>query len=271
MVYEIQDRVSGDILKPLLKKLCKRGEDAQLKRVLSNHYEVEIADALEKLKPKHQSEVLRMLDHERATEVVSYLEGETLVGLLKSLSEDDLKPILNRLDANDRTYLFESADAVTVQNWMLLLAEAERREAENLLSYAENSAGHLMTTGFMAIHPDWTVQDTMNYIRRHGDAAETLHTLYVVDKDSVLLDEITLRQLVMAQPSTRIESLMDHNVIKLEAGQNRDTIGLNLSLFWADARFRLRLKQRKQAPSQKGVLFGLPHDIPPCRRGCAED
>jgi magnesium transporter len=91
-----------------------------------------------------------------------------------------------------------------------------------ILGYPEDSVGRIMTPDYLTLRPDWTVQQALDHIRSRGGEAETLQAMYVVDDRGRLLDDVSLRQLVLSDPQAKIESLMDGQVVSLLATNDQE-------------------------------------------------
>jgi magnesium transporter len=104
-----------------------------------------------------------------------------------------------------------------------LLDEKERAVAVQLLGYPENSVGRFMTPEYIAVRPDWTVRQVLDYVRKHGQDKETLNLVYVVDDDGVLIDDVRMRRFLLADPEQRVRDLMDRSFTALKATDDRET------------------------------------------------
>src|SRR5690606_1267687 len=108
------------------------------------------------------------------------------------------------------------------QRLLKTLHPEELRVARTLLGYPEESIGRLMTPEYVAAKLDWTVQETLNFIRQTGAEAETITYIYIVDERGHLIDDIHLSRLVMADPGTRLKDLVEENVTVLQALDDRE-------------------------------------------------
>jgi magnesium transporter len=104
---------------------------------------------------------------------------------------------------------------------MCLLSPEERLLAQELLAYPEHSVGRLMTLDFVAVHPEWTVLQSLDYIRKHGFDRETLSMVYVTDETGRLIDDIRVRRFLLAGPEIPVKSLMDGNFVALHPHDDR--------------------------------------------------
>ena len=98
----------------------------------------------------------------------------------------------------------------------------DRIEALHLLGYEEDSVGRLMTPDFIAVKIDWTVNRVLSHIRRYGKNSETIDVVYVIDKDGVLLDDIRIREILLADPDIKIGDLTDNRLISLNVNDPQE-------------------------------------------------
>jgi magnesium transporter len=126
------------------------------------------------------------------------------------------------LDPDDRTHLFEELPGRLTQRLLNMLSPSERVEALKLLGYPENSVGRLMTSDYVAIKPDWTISRALEHVREWGKDAEIVQTIYVVDKDWHLIDDILLRTLILTPPEKKVEDIMDRKFVSLSAFQDQE-------------------------------------------------
>ena len=131
---------------------------------------------------------------------------------------------------------------------MQSLSEEERKVTLQLLGYPEYSVGRLMTPDYIAIREHWTVQQVLDYIRQHGGQSETLSVLYVTNAQGRLIDDIRIREFLLAAPTARVRDLMDHRYVQLTAMQDQE-----------DAIDIFRRNDRVALPvvSDQGILLGI--------------
>jgi magnesium transporter len=139
------------------------------------------------------------------------------------LAEADVAELLNDMAPDDRTHLLEELPASVTNQMLALLTAEERAVAISLLGYPEDSIGRLMTPDYVKVRPDWTVERVLDHIRQYGRDSETLSTIYVVDDQDVLLDDIRIRNILLASAETRIAELMDNKFVALEAADDQET------------------------------------------------
>ena len=114
------------------------------------------------------------------------------------MAQEDVAALLNNMAPDDRTLFLEELPAEATRQLLALLTPAERSVAVTLLGYPEKSVGRLMTPHYVAVREQWTVREVLDYVRAHGQDSETLNVIYVVDEQGLLIDDIRIREFLLA-------------------------------------------------------------------------
>jgi magnesium transporter len=155
------------------------------------------------------------LNADLAAKAFAYLRRPTQQWLMQALPEPELANVLNALAPDDRTALLETVPAAEVERVLTLLNPAEQRVARSLLAYGEGTVGRLMTPDFVAVQPAWTIDQALAHIRKVGRDSETLNVVYVTDDVQHLIDDIRIREVLLAAPERTIGDLMDQQFVAL--------------------------------------------------------
>jgi len=212
----------GDAIQPEIHELIEDKNFPDLKRILAELEVHDVADLLSSLEGEDLGIAFRLLSRDRAAEVFSYLELEQQENLLGILSGKNLAEILNAMPPDDRTGLLEDLPEEVAARLIASLSPDERQVARELLQYPEDSIGRLMTPEFVAVRANWTVQQVLNHIRKVAPEKETLNMLFVVGEAGKLLDQLRLEDLVLADPDTTVDNILERNPIFLKADEDRE-------------------------------------------------
>ncbi|HET6961294.1 MAG TPA: CBS domain-containing protein, partial [Terriglobia bacterium] len=183
----------------------------------------DLAELVESLPAADQALALRHLSRPQAVAAFQYMIPTAQQRLLQRLANDEAAEMLNALPHDDLTSLLGELKAQESGEVLRLLAPQKRSTAKSLLEYPEDSAGRLMTPAYLAIRPDWTVQQTLDHVRVYGRDRETINALYVLDERGVLLDDIRISDLLLAPLTARIVELMDRHFVALNVTDSKDT------------------------------------------------
>jgi magnesium transporter len=210
-------------LSPNVKQVIRSGDFATLGAVLKDRTPNDLADLITDLLPSEQLVVFRHLPRRAAVDTFQYLLPSVQERLLKAITPEEAAEILNAMSPDDRTVLLEKLPDPASQEVLKLLTPAERAVAVSLLEYPEHSVGRLMTPNYVSVREHWSVQQVLDYIRTHGQDSETLNHVYVVDEKRTLIDDIRMRQFLLAGLTDRVSDLMDHRFVALRATDSQET------------------------------------------------
>ena len=181
----------------------------------------EIADLLSDLDKGDRVLVFRVLPREIAAEVFAYLEPFEQDDLLRDLTDEEARHIMANLAPDDRTELLEELPAQVTARLLEQLSPEDLEEVRWLLGYPEKSVGRLMTPDYLSVPPDWTVGQALDHVRQWGRDSETASIIYVVDSAGKLIGAVSLRQLVLETPESKIGDIMKTSVISVNAFDDR--------------------------------------------------
>jgi magnesium transporter len=207
---------------PDIDELVRARRFDQVREALVVLEPADIADLLDGLDDERTALLFRLLPRDLAADTFSYLDFDQQQHLISSLGNERLAALLNELDADDRTALLEELPGEVAKRLIEMLSPTERSITQTILGYPEESIGRLMTPDYVRVKPSWTVAQALDHIRRYGRDAETINVIYIVDDDGRLIDDLRIRQLLLADPAATVDSIMDRNYVALGAGDDRE-------------------------------------------------
>ena len=195
----------------------------KLKYLLAGMHAAEIVDIIRILDTdKNRSIVFRLLSREMSAYVFSELEPEEQEKIIISMNENELKELIHEMSPDDRTSLFEELPSDITKKIFSLMGEKDLNITRQLLGYPEDSIGRIMTPEYVDVLPDYTVKQTLEYIRKYGKDSETFEVIYVVQKDDTLIGYILLKDLLFASQDDKIEDLMHTDIIYLSVYSDQE-------------------------------------------------
>ncbi len=238
----------GRLIQPEVTELIEQRQFALLRELLEEWGPEDAAEIISDLEENEQAVVFRLLTRDLAADTFEHLEAEVQKNLLRALLKDEVASLLNEMAPDDRTALFEELPGAVVKELLTLLAPMERAVAQKLLGYPEGSIGRLMTPDYIAVRTEWTVERVLDHIRRVGGDSETLDVLFVLGERGRLVDELRLRDVLLAQPDATVSSLMDDSPVALLADDMQEEA---VAVFRKYDRFVLPVV------GKDGVLLGI--------------
>lgn len=211
------------LLQPEIQSLIAERQLGVLKEILVDWTPADIAELIIDLPEPEQVIVFRLLHNELAADTFEHLDFDTQESLIKAMGKEEVAAILNEMSADDRTALFEEMPSSAAKHLIQLLSSEERAIANTLLGYPENSVGRLMTPDYIAVKPDMTVAQVLDYIRVHGKDKETLNIVYIVDEKGKLIDDIKIREFLLAPLDTPVSDLMTENFVALNVNDDQES------------------------------------------------
>jgi magnesium transporter len=231
-----------------LNALIESHDFAALREQTKNSPAGDLADLMEPLSAEKEAIVFRLLPREQAAKVFTYLPEERQEQLLHAMAHKEVASLLNAMSPDDRTSLLEELPAKAIQQMLSLLSPQERSVSSQLLGYDEDSVGRLMTPDFVRVRPQWTVARALAHIRHYGLDSETMSMIYVIDSKGKLIDDLRIRQVLLAPPRSHISDLMDSRFVSLKASDHRET---------AVADFKDSDLNALPVTDKEGVLLGI--------------
>lgn len=212
----------GKLIQPEIEQLIGSRNWVTLREIFSEMHPSEVADIIADIPEKDRGIVFRILTKDSSAKTFEYLDFEIQESLLKSLGQEEVAEILNEMSPDDRTELLEDLPGPVVKKLVRLLSPEERAVAVTLLGYPEESVGRIMTPDFISIKSGWNIEDVMNHLREVGENVEYIDTIFVTDESGKLLDEITLKELLLAKPKTKVEDLMNETYVSIKVTDNQE-------------------------------------------------
>ncbi len=175
----------------------------------------DIAENLAEMKRADRNLAFLKLSPDLKVEVFSFLDIATQEAIVRSMTEEDYAEVLNNLEPDDRTELLENIPDELIKYSINLLNDTEKQIALNLMGYKEDSIARLMTPLYIQTKANKTVKQVFQHIKKYGKKAETLNYIYIVDDNNVLIDDLKIGELLLAEEDTLIAELIDHNFVSI--------------------------------------------------------
>ena len=220
-----------ELVEKAILKMVEDKKYATLRDILITMNPADIAGIFNSLDDKRIPLMYRLLPKELAAETFVEMEPDDQELLIQGFSDNELKEVLDELYVDDAVDIIEEMPANVVRR-ILSQADPEMRKSINqILRYPENSAGAWMTTEYVSLRPNMTVEEAILRIRRQGVDKETIYTCYVT-KDRKLLGIVTVKDLLLAEDDEiLISDLMVTDLISVNTHTDQEEVASMFSKY----------------------------------------
>ncbi len=201
------------LLIPDLREIIRDGQAEALAEFFADYSAPRVAEMMEDFGPAEQRTILEQIEPQLRGEVFSYLDLDTQVHLAETLPTEMMASVLQWMPHDDRARLAYQLEEEQVDQILRGLAQAEREDIRRLLSHEPGTAGAAMTTDYAALPPQITVREAIARLRQEAPDKETIDYAYVIDPHRKVLGVVSLKQMILARPSARIEEIMNRDII----------------------------------------------------------
>ena len=191
---------------------------------------VDIADFMEeRLDETDQLLFFRLLPKELASDVFVEIDSDTQEELIKKFTDKELKAVIDDMFLDDTVDIIDEMPANVVKRILKNSDPENRKQINELLEYPDDSAGSLMTTEYVSLSENMTVEQAFDKIRKTGLNKETVYTCYVTDGKKHLIGVITVKTLLLSDVKDVIADIMDTNVIAVETLEDKEQVAMKFS------------------------------------------
>ena len=197
---------------------------------------------------EYETQIISHLSIHRAASVFKILDTTEQKRIIKHLPAHKTAELLNELSADDLVDFLEELPNGTVREMLKMLGPEERKITLQMLGFPENSVGRIMNPEYVYVYEHNTVAEVLETIRRYGKNTETIDVLYVINEDGELIDDIRIRDIIMAAPNERVEDLIDNRFIALNVNDDQES---------ASEVFKMNNRVALPVVDSKNILLGI--------------
>ncbi len=172
--------------------------------------------------PDFEAQIIANMAINRASSVFKILDIAQQKDIIKELPTAKTAELLNDLPADDRTDFLEELPKAVIRDLIKLLEPDERKITLSLLGYPEDSVGRLMTPDYVYVYAYNTVADVFATIRKYAKSSETIDVIYIINEKGELVDDIRIRDVILATPDKLISEIVDGRVVSLNVNDDQE-------------------------------------------------
>ena len=209
-------------------ELIEKNDMTNLKKILEESDEIELLKTFHDLEEEEQVIIFRLLSKNMALNIFELLDTDEQQNLIKSFTNERVVEFLNTLAPDDRVKLLDEMPAGVAKNIIASLSKEEKELTNLLMGYEPETAGRIMTTEYISLNRDMTVEEAFKKIRSQASKKETIYTLYVTDAQKKLEGVLSLKDLIIAEPNVKIEEIMAESVVSVSTSTDQEKVANTL-------------------------------------------
>lgn len=227
--------------------LMQGNDTAGIREFLNNQNISDVAELVHD-NPDYEAQIIGNMSMNRAVKVFKLLDFAQQKDIIKELPNFKTAELLNELPADDRTDFFEELPKEVIRELIKLLDPEERKITLQSLGYPEDSVGRLMTPDYIYVYVNDSIDEVLQTIRRHAKGTETIDVIYVINESGELVDDLRIRDIILASPGKKIEHIIDHRFVALNANADQEE---------AAAVFKMNNRVALPVTDDQNLLLGI--------------
>lgn len=228
-------------------ELLAANDDVRMHEFLDEQNISDVAELINE-NEDYESYIISHMSIHRAASLFKILEHSTQKNIIEALRPTKTAELLNELPPDDRTSFLAELPTRVLRELIKTLNPEERKVTLSLLGYPENSVGRLMTPDYVYVYEFNTVEEVLNIIRKVGKNTETIDVIYVINKQGKLLDDIRIREFILAVPDKKVGELMDERFIALNVNDDQEI---------ANQAFKMNNRVALPVVDDQNILVGI--------------
>ncbi|MDI3535003.1 MAG: magnesium transporter [Thermosediminibacterales bacterium] len=205
-------------------EMIKNMEKNEIKKLLEEQHPADTAEIIENLPEEKKIFVFKLLNPQKAVEVLEEFDYDNRLFILSNINSDYAGYLLKEMSHDELVDFLSEIPLSLVKKWIQNLDEEDRENIKTLLTYPETSAGGIMTTEVVSFLNTNTVEEVMKQLPDMAPDAETIYYIYVVDKRNRLIGVVSLRDLILADPDSKLEEIMLKDVKKVTVDTDQEEV-----------------------------------------------
>ncbi|MCQ2451072.1 MAG: magnesium transporter [Clostridia bacterium] len=207
-------------------ELIEQKKFGELKSLLSEMNPADLAQVFEEVAEKDLPVIFRILPKELAAEVFVEMDSDMQQLLIEAFSDKELREVMDELFMDDTVDIIDEMPATVAKRILKATDANTRRMINQLLAYPDDSAGSIMTTEYIDLKKDMTVDSAFDRIRKIGFDTETIYACYVTDRSRHLLGIVSVKDLLLNPKDKVISEIMDENVISVNTLEDKEAVAM---------------------------------------------
>ncbi len=191
---------------------------------LEKMHPADLADIVEELGPEDREAIIAAIDSEVAAEALSEVDPKMQASILESLDAEKAADIVEEMAPDEAADVLAELEEETSEEILEEMETAPKAEVQELLEFKEDSAGGLMTTEYVTLHQEATVEDGVAALRGNEELLESINTLFLIDPDGRLVGVVPVARLFVAAPGTRLRESCSETMVSVAVDETQERV-----------------------------------------------
>ncbi len=201
------------------------------KQKIKKLHPADMAEIVDQLGLNESLNILNSLDDESAADTLEEVSPERQVSLLEGMDSQRAAELLDEMSPDDAADVLADLPDEKAEELLDLMEPEESDDLRKLLKYPENTAGGIMTTEFAYVDQDLAVKDVLNSLRQMADDVETIYYVYIISKKGDLVGVISLRDILLSEPETKVSEIMHTHIIKANVMEDQHEVAQKIAKY----------------------------------------
>lgn len=198
---------------------------------IADLHPADIAEIIDDLNRVESEQFLESLDVDRLADTLEEVEPDYQASLIENMPDERIADVLEEMDPDEAADLLAELPEDRSKELLALMEKDDAEDVLKLLAYPEDSAGGIMTTEYVCVHPDLTTDQAIQFLRETGNEAETIFYVYVTDDEDHLLGVFSLSSLIFAKPDAKVTDFMIKRVVSVNLLDDQDQVAQVISKY----------------------------------------
>lgn len=229
-VYENENNSIETLLKQV-ELLIEKNDDIKLSEYIERIHYADLSEIIMELDDEKRNIVFGVLSIEDAAKVLEEIDSDVFVSLMSSLSIEQKRRLIDIMSLDDIVDQLGELSETEQKDIISHMDIEDAKDVKELLVYEDDTAGGIMTTDYIAVGKNLTAYKAIESLRKDAEDAETVYYVYVVDENEKLVGVMSLRELILASPTKKVEDIMNDNVIKVYVDEDQEDVARKVSKY----------------------------------------
>ncbi len=214
----------GELYLEEIKNLFRIKEDTNFKEEILKYHDYEVSESLIEVTYEDRFRVYNIFNYEELSNFFSYMDEENALTLFEEMKSKDVTGVIQELDIDDAVDIMQALTDENREEYLKLMDKEHRNKISALFDHKEDTAGSIMTTSFIEVNVNDTVEQAMKKMIAQAVEAETINVIYITNKDKELVGVMSLREMILARKGQFINEVMNKRIVSALTSTDQEDV-----------------------------------------------